>query len=153
MTYVDDLLAAMKALFVQLFEPFLTGFVASLHKKVGEVGSATDWNFAKAFEGWDKMFDKLLKGLEDKASQDRKSRLRTTTTRAIEPTTPPSENDSSTEPSIPTDAPQDEQQIARNVQALKNRLRGRGRGRGGASGGGRVRTESGSGKDSLPGSE
>lgn len=59
----------MKALFVQLFEPFLTGFVASLHKKVGEVGSATDWNFAKAFDGWDKMFDKLLKGLEDKAAQ------------------------------------------------------------------------------------
>ena len=29
-------------------------------------------------------------------------------------------------PSINPDAPQDEQQIARNVQALKNRLRGRG---------------------------
>jgi len=29
------------------------------------------WNFAKAFDGWDKVFDKLLKGLEDKAAQVR----------------------------------------------------------------------------------
>ena len=27
------------------------------------------WNFAKAFEGWDKVFDKLLKGIEEKAAQ------------------------------------------------------------------------------------
>lgn len=71
MTYVDDLMAAMKTLFVQLFEPFLTAFVASLHRKVGEVASVMDWNFAMAFDGWDKMFDKLIKGLEDKATQVR----------------------------------------------------------------------------------
>ena len=69
LTYVDDLMAAMKALFVQLFEPFLTAFVASLHKEIGDLGSTMDWNFAKAFDGWDKLFDKLLKGLEDKAAQ------------------------------------------------------------------------------------
>ena len=45
----------------------------------------------------------------------------------------------------------DEQQIARNVQALKNRLRGRGGAR--AAGRGRVRAEPGSGRDSHPNSE
>jgi len=50
--------------------------------------------------------------------------------------------------SVPTQSPSvphDEQQIARNVQALKNRLRGRGGRRGGRATGG--------GKESLPNSE
>ena len=45
---------------------------------------------------------------------------------------------------------QDEEQIARNVQALKNRLRGRG---GTPGRRGRGRTDVGSGRESLPGSE
>jgi signal recognition particle receptor subunit alpha len=72
---VEDLLAALKTLFIKLFEPFLATFVASLHAMnsgkvtaaAGELG--TQWNFSKAFEGWDKIFDKLLRGLEDKAAQ------------------------------------------------------------------------------------
>jgi signal recognition particle receptor subunit alpha len=75
LTYVDDLLAALKTLFIKLFEPFLATFIASLHalssgKMVSAAGEvATQWNFVKAFEGWDKIFDKLLRGLEDKAAQ------------------------------------------------------------------------------------
>ena len=45
----------------------------------------------------------------------------------------------------------DERQIARNVQALKNRLRGRGKAR--AAGRGRVRGDPGSDRDSHPNSE
>jgi signal recognition particle receptor subunit alpha len=78
LTYVDDLLDALKALFIKLFEPFLTSFVASLHAiKNGRLASAAardapkSWNFAKAFEGWDGIFDRLLKGFEDKAAQVR----------------------------------------------------------------------------------
>lgn len=66
----------MKALFIKLFEPFLATFVASLHamnngKQVASTARdpSTLWNFAKAFEGWDKVFDKLLKGIEEKAAQ------------------------------------------------------------------------------------
>ncbi|KAG1795831.1 SRP54-type protein [Suillus subaureus] len=131
LTYVDDLLAALKALFIKLFEPFLATFVASLHAiKSGKLvsGAARDsaktWNFAKAFEGWDGVFDKLLKGFEDKAAQ--------------------------VLPSESSIAVQDEQQIARNVQALKNRLRGRGGRRGGR---GVTRVDSGSGRDSVPASD
>lgn len=73
LTYVDDLLAAIKALFIKLFEPFLTTFVASLHAiKNGRItarDAPKSWNLAKAFEGWNGIFDKLLKGFEDKAAQ------------------------------------------------------------------------------------
>lgn len=73
LTYVEDLLAALKTLFVKLFKPFLVTFVASLHAisagKTTASATVTSWNFAKAFEGWDKVFDKVLRGLEDKAAQ------------------------------------------------------------------------------------
>lgn len=72
LTYVDDLLAAIKALFVKLFEPFLATFVASLHalnSKSANARTLQTWDFTKAFEGWDKVFDKVLKGLEDKSAQ------------------------------------------------------------------------------------
>lgn len=71
LTYVEDLLAALKTLFVKYFEPFIAAFVASLHAinsaKITAL-EATSWDFAKAFEGWDTLFDKLLRGLEDKAA-------------------------------------------------------------------------------------
>jgi signal recognition particle receptor subunit alpha len=53
-------------------------------------------------------------------------------------------------PSQPADMPLDEQQIARNVQALKNRLRGRGGRRGGR---GMGRADPGTGRDVHPDSE
>lgn len=76
LTYVDELLAALKTLFIKLFEPFLATFVASLHavnngkpSSSGIETTAASWNFTKAFENWDNIFDKLLRGLEDKAAQ------------------------------------------------------------------------------------
>ena len=75
LTYVDELLVALKALFVQLFQPFLSTFVASLHAsstgKVSTTDTATTWDFTKAFEKWDKLFDDVLRGLENKAAQVR----------------------------------------------------------------------------------
>lgn len=74
LTYVDDLLAAMKKLFIQYFEPFVTSFVASLHSiNAGKTAAvqASTWDFSKTFERWDIIFDKLLKGLEEKAAQVR----------------------------------------------------------------------------------
>ncbi|KZT11431.1 signal recognition particle binding protein [Laetiporus sulphureus 93-53] len=155
LTYVDELLAALKTLFVKLFEPFLATFVASLHAISSSKLSSSDpgridasWDFAKAFENWDGIFDKLLRGLEDKAAQDRKGRVGKVPRPVIEPS-PPSD-DLSTVPSQSGSTTIDEEQIARNVQALKNRLRGRG-GRVGRRGGGR--SDAGSGHESHPGSE
>lgn len=50
------------------------------------------------------------------------------------------------------DTPKDEQQIARNIEALKSRLRGRGRRRGGR-GGRQVTMEGWGGRDSQSNSE
>ena len=73
LTYVDDLLAALKTLFVKLFQPFLTSFVASLHANAngGTIVTAQppNWNFQEAFKGWDKVFDRVLRELEGKANQ------------------------------------------------------------------------------------
>ncbi|KAF8894449.1 signal recognition particle binding protein [Infundibulicybe gibba] len=153
LTYVDDLLFALKKLFLKYFEPFLTTFVASLHAVGSARAAAADLtigSLARALEGWNAIFDRLLCELEDKAAQDRKSRLRS----AVRPPPPPLEDtppsdDQSTDPSLSVETLQDEQQIARNVQALKNRLRGRGGRRGGRSG----RAELGNGRDSLPSSD
>ncbi|KAI9064297.1 signal recognition particle binding protein [Trametes sanguinea] len=154
LTYVEDLLNALKTLFVKLFQPFLTTFVASLHvTSTAKLSSSitetsASWDFARAFDGWDAVFDKLLRGLEDKAAQERRTRSGHVMRPAVE-VTPPAE-DINTLPTQSDDNVLDEERIARNVQALKNRLRGRGaqparRGRG--------RAEAGSGRDSLPGSE
>ncbi|OCB84184.1 P-loop containing nucleoside triphosphate hydrolase protein [Sanghuangporus baumii] len=148
LTYVEDLLTAIKTLFVKLFEPFLATFVASLHslnKFSRTVSSlASKWDFAKALEGWDKVFDKVLRGLEEKSVHERKSKARSTA--RVEPPITPS-SDEATEPAISADVPLDEQQISRNVQALKNRLRGKGRRRG------MGRMESRSGRDTLHASD
>ncbi|KAH9981519.1 P-loop containing nucleoside triphosphate hydrolase protein [Lactifluus volemus] len=153
LTYVDDLLGALKTVFVKLFQPFLAAFVASLHavnsSAVALSNSASDpirWNFAKAFEGWDAVFDKLLKGLENKAAEDRKSRLRPA---ARSP--PLTSSPGSSAPADSHPGTVDEQQIARNVQALKNRLRGRGGSR--SAGRGRARGDPGSGRDSQANSD
>ncbi|KAF7359352.1 Signal recognition particle binding protein [Mycena sanguinolenta] len=154
LTYVDDLLAALKTLFVKMFQPFLATFVASLHAinsgKATVVEAASAFSFADAFDGWDKMFDKLLRSLEDKAAQDRKSRLRPVVRPTVEESSTPPSEELETLPTQSSDAPQDEQQIARNVQALKNRLRARGGKRGGRGGG---RADTGSGRDSVPNSD
>ena len=66
---MEDLLTALKNLFVKYFEPFLAAFVASLHalSSAKNVASqTTSWDFTKAFEGWDTIFDKVLRGLEEK---------------------------------------------------------------------------------------
>jgi hypothetical protein len=61
----------MKRLFIQYFQPFVASFVASLHSVnvVTTVNQATSWDFISTFQHWDMLFDKLLKGLEEKASQ------------------------------------------------------------------------------------
>ncbi|KAK7440197.1 hypothetical protein VKT23_017139 [Stygiomarasmius scandens] len=158
LTYVDELLATLKALFVELFRPILTTLVASLHavntgKVVAAAETITTFNFSTAFKDWDQYFDKVLKSLEEKAAKERRARLGVPTQRPVSSITdtPPSEDDHSTIPSQSPDVPQDEQQIARNVQALKDRLRGRG-GRRGGRGGGRA-SDAGSGRESVPTSD
>ena len=64
----------MKGLFIELFESFLTTFIALLHAtSKGELGTSkcgqSSWTFTEAFHGWDKLFADFLKSFEDKAAQ------------------------------------------------------------------------------------
>ncbi|KAH9079181.1 P-loop containing nucleoside triphosphate hydrolase protein [Lactarius deliciosus] len=158
LTYVEELLGALKTIFVKLFQPFLAAFVASLHvvknTAIALSNSAPEpprWNLAEALEGWDSAFDKLLQGLENKVAEDRKHRLRPA---ARPPPLTPSPGSSDVDAPPPEHhlGTVDEQQIARNVQALKNRLRGRG-GTRTAGRGGRTRGDTGSGRDSHTNSD
>ena len=72
LSYPDELLNAMKTLFLKLFQPFLTSFVASLHitnTSTVAIVNSTIIDIRKALEGWDKVFDKLLSGFEEKAGK------------------------------------------------------------------------------------
>jgi len=78
-------LGALKTVFVKLFQPFIAAFVASLHAVnntavalSNAAAEPTRWNFAKVLEGWDAAFDKLLKGLENKAAEVRSCHVHTT---------------------------------------------------------------------------
>ena len=75
LTYVEDLLGALKTIFVKLFQPFLAAFVASLHvvknTAIALVSEPPRWNLTEALEGWDAAFDKLLQGLENKVAEVR----------------------------------------------------------------------------------
>jgi signal recognition particle receptor subunit alpha len=67
----------MKTLFLKLFEPILATFVASLHAvSSASTTSRQTLNFRTAFKGWDSVFDKLFRGLAEKASAERRTRLR-----------------------------------------------------------------------------
>lgn len=76
----------MKSVFLALYQPFLTNFVSSLHGEralhahVGGVEAdqkrPLGWDISGILSGWDQTFDKILKSIEDKVAQDRKSRLK-----------------------------------------------------------------------------
>ncbi|KAF9518308.1 hypothetical protein BS47DRAFT_1313499 [Hydnum rufescens UP504] len=136
LTYAEDLLTALKNVFVSLYEPFLTALVTSLHAKswtspsnatpVNSIQGSRPftWDFSKAFSGWDKTFDKVLKLVEDKVAAERKSRLRSVPKQSAIQPSPPSSDDSQNRPTREEEEGHDPQQISRNVEALKNRLKG-----------------------------
>ncbi|KAF8299286.1 P-loop containing nucleoside triphosphate hydrolase protein [Clavulina sp. PMI_390] len=138
LTYAEDLLAAIKSVFLTLYEPFLSSFVASLHgtsislnlniNEKSLIGPDGSWDFSSVLSGWDRAFDKLLKSIEDKVAQDRKSRLRGAgvnlqSKAALPSSEPASADESGTTPSMDVESGHDPNEIARNVEALKNRLK------------------------------
>ncbi|KAJ1307980.1 hypothetical protein OPQ81_002055 [Rhizoctonia solani] len=122
LTYVDDLLNVMRSVFVDMFAPFLKNFLAAVHAGTAAV---THFDFKSQFAEWDTTFDKILRSLQDKAAQERKARLNKPTPRVALPITPPSDTVPALAPETPTDA----EEITRNVQALKSRLKGQPKGR------------------------
>ncbi len=137
----------MKSLFVKMFEPFLVTFVASLHvlSSSAKLRVSSSWDFATTFAEWTPMFNKLLRSLEDKASTDRRSRLRGVPMQMTHSKSSLDEVATGIavfdyrnkylflvfiDPTISKDEIQDEREIARNTSILKNRMRGAGPGGG-----------------------
>jgi signal recognition particle receptor subunit alpha len=145
LSYVEDLLTAIKALFINMYSEILTKFVASLHANVSGAfanaqGTATavnqpTWDFTNAFKGWDKAFDKLLRKFEQEANQERQLRRRqlapsATADSALSPTqtdTGSGHASGATTPAFDSANPQDAQEIAKNIAHLKTRMKGRGK--------------------------
>ncbi|CAE6459736.1 unnamed protein product [Rhizoctonia solani] len=94
LTYVDDLLNVMRSVFVDMFAPFLKTFLAAMHAGTGAV---TRFDFKAQFAEWDATFDKILRTLQDKATQERKARLNKPTPRVALPVTPPSDTGTPTQ--------------------------------------------------------
>ena len=145
---MEDLLNAIKTLFIRLYNPFLTSFVASLHTSASATPNMASqgvpsWDFATAFKGWDKVFDKVLRDLEQKANQERRQRARQLPgVGSVKVVTEPSGSED-TIPAMDTAQPKDGQEIAKNIANMKTRLKGRP-----ASGGKGVKGHAGSGSDS-----
>ncbi|KAL7414058.1 SRP54-type protein [Mrakia frigida] len=155
--YIPTLLETIKSLFLTLYEPFLLSFVDSLRDGVVST-TASDWEFNKLLDGWDKVFDKVVKKAEMEelgVGKARKpfGRKATPIPKAAldavfggeEPRTdhvvPAAEMPVA--PSTPKG--QSAEEIARNVSALKARLAKAG---GGGSSGGKKKV----GGGGLPGS-
>ncbi|KZT57193.1 P-loop containing nucleoside triphosphate hydrolase protein [Calocera cornea HHB12733] len=140
--YVPALLTQLKSLFIKLFAPFLDSLLASLHATgpaiILPTGIPTSltagWDFDRALKGWDRVFDTLLKSVQTGSglprSQPKVLPLAPPgpAQQSIPRASPPSPllSQQGTPPPDPlSSTTHTEAEIARNVEALKSRLRGR----------------------------
>ncbi|EKC99727.1 signal recognition particle binding protein [Trichosporon asahii var. asahii CBS 8904] len=115
LTYIPAMLQRVKQLFLSLFEPYLQSLVDVLSNRGGVVDqsrSALRTLGEKIVEDrWDKIFDRCLKNFEGSGGRSRSL-----------PQRPDVSDDNRAAPSA--------EEIAKNVQALKGRMKGRKGGRG-----------------------
>lgn len=149
LTYIPALLQRVKQLFLSLFEPYLQSFVEALADRTAPLAeggrSALRILGQKiADEHWDRIFDRCLKNQEESAGKrgGRSIPIRTqshlTATGAESESSPgvaealPHRADNAAPQSGDDSHPVTAEDIAKNVQALKGRMKGRkGRGRDG----------------------
>ncbi|KAG8802196.1 hypothetical protein FRC16_010178 [Serendipita sp. 398] len=167
LTYVEELLSKLKTLFIKKYHDFLIAFVASLHASTTAVLQSSNksptehntnnpslWDFTTVFEGWDKIFDKILRDVEQAANKERRGRLRqisgttTSTSTGIGIGIGHQQEDESherasgasgeTTPALDAASPVDGQEMAKNIAHLKTRLKNHGgKSKGGKGGMGR----------------
>ncbi|EJT98456.1 P-loop containing nucleoside triphosphate hydrolase protein [Dacryopinax primogenitus] len=141
LSYIPSLLAQLKSFFLKLFTPFLLSLIPSLHATGPTLVQVEGgWDFDRAFRGWDKVVDRVLKSVQEESKG--RSALPKPVLLAAEPakTLPP--------PDLVSEDTHTEEEITRNVEALKTRLRGRGALAGGRRGGKRGKKPAG-----TPGSD
>lgn len=138
LSYIDDLLSSIKELFTSLFAPFVRALLdssratLSANAVVGTaaLGSKLRADFAETLKEWEDVFSRTLRQLERLAAQNKRKNL------------PPAAGEKKgaaaaavlaaehemVPPSPTPDGTNDASEIARNVEALKNRLKADGPG-------------------------
>ncbi|KAN0061098.1 hypothetical protein ACQY0O_006833 [Thecaphora frezii] len=141
LSYIDELLESVKSIFTELFAPFVrklilasSSSIASGTSRLATLSQASRLEFSAALADWDAIFTKTLRGLEKTAAQNRRKGLgvnvlgdkRSANNQAQ--ATSVVEAETASGPTTPTKAldGKDGADIAKNVEALKNRLRAEG---------------------------
>ncbi|CAO1637350.1 unnamed protein product [Sympodiomycopsis kandeliae] len=129
LAYVPTLLGQVRELFLTLFRPFL-GVIAGQTGNSGEGAGGLDnearQRFAEALKDWDAVFTSTLRKLEREAALQARSSARanknnTSKSAGQEASTPTSIIGNNTTSAA---SPNDDQAIAKNIEALKARLKG-----------------------------
>ncbi|TXT13037.1 hypothetical protein VHUM_01438 [Vanrija humicola] len=134
LTYIPQLLQRTKQLFLSLFQPYLEALIDALSDRAAAVGksgrTALQILGGKIIdEQWERIFDRCLKSCED--SGPRRSNRVAAAQRQLSLVSPDSAPGQSSDGGQAVTA----EEIAKNVAALKGRMKGRGKGgRGGRDG-------------------
>lgn len=139
LAYVPTLLDQVRQLFLQLFRPFLGAILGNTRPAINAAGDAVvaltadaRAKFAAALEDWDAVFTSTLRKLEREAALQARNAAKNTTA-AIKNgktadssgnATPKNGTDKNGKQGASAGAANDDQAIAKNIEALKARLKG-----------------------------
>ncbi|PWZ03248.1 P-loop containing nucleoside triphosphate hydrolase protein [Testicularia cyperi] len=132
LSYIDDLLDTIKSLFVELFAPFVRKLLQSsksavssgMSRPVTLPPSARD-EFATSLKEWDDIFTKTLRSLEKQAAQNKRKGVLSEKRNATNQPQNLVDAERDSGPATPTSIREtkDSADIAKSVEALKNRLK------------------------------
>ncbi|CAD6886890.1 unnamed protein product [Tilletia laevis] len=154
LTYIDQLLASVQEQFTALFGPLIKSILSPTHASA--ITSSLQSQFASALQSWNQIFLATLRSLERAHAHGKRqpaSAIAPTSPSQAKQLPPPSPNGAR------SGTPTDSAEIAKNVEALKARLKnadiggpgGGGRGKKGKKGGGGGKHAVDGSKNSTPG--
>lgn len=135
LAYIPNLLAQVRALFLELFKPFLSVILANTRASTSasSAGVASRLTrearaqFAAALKDWDAVFLSTLRKLEREAAQQARTAAKVAPAHGTIEITPAASPKTMTDKKVKGATPgaaNDEQAIARNIETLKARLKG-----------------------------
>ncbi|TIA70392.1 hypothetical protein E3P92_02812 [Wallemia ichthyophaga] len=113
--WVDELLETAKALFVSLFKPVIEHIIAALSGATPD--DAVNLDLPAMFKGWDEVFDQLVNDI------DKKKNIRGKSSNAGAATRNATSNQNKSAPTRDEPKAIDAEEISKNVEAMKNRIK------------------------------
>lgn len=132
LSYIDELLETVRALFTDLFAPFVRKLalssksaIASGTSKAATLSEAARLEFNAALKEWDDIFTKSLRGLEKAAAQSKRKGVLGEKKGAINQAQAAAGSDRESGQNTPNSTKEikDSADIAKSVEALKSRLK------------------------------